>query len=251
MRGFIQRRVGLMRLAEWINCLRECYRLPATIWFERNETRRLRRQGATARARVACIVPTYHRPKQLRAALESILSQSEKDIVVIVVDDGGMDAPALPSDKRIVFLRLSKNIGIPGVVRNIGIKLSESDFLAFLDDDNTWEPDHLERCLGALMNGSDIAYSGVACRDNLGRHFRTISRPFDRSLLARESYVDSSAIVARRAIGVRFSQLRRPRGSNAHEDRELMFRLGARNKIVHVPHVTTNYFFHDNNYFIL
>ena len=114
-------------------------------------------------AQVATIVATYRRPELLRRAVRSALAQSIRDHVVIVIDDaGGLDE--LPGDPRLFSFSLSSNTAMAGVARNVGIRLSRSKYVAFLDDDNEWEANHLEVALGALEDSSlerrpDVVYT--------------------------------------------------------------------------------------------
>ena len=103
-------------------------------------------------ARVDVIVPLYNKGKYIRRTLNSILAQTWGDFEVIVVDDGSTDdGPAVVSacsDGRIRLIRQA-NQG-PGAARNHGIRLSNAPYLTFLDADDEWLPDFLERAIGAL-----------------------------------------------------------------------------------------------------
>ena len=88
----------------------------------------------------------------------------------------------------------------------------------FLDDDNEWEPDHLQTALAALEAGPPAERPGLvytALRRGLpdGRLVDVMSVPFDRRLLAREGFIDTNALVIRRVPGLHFSRLARPPGS--------------------------------------
>ena len=103
--------------------------------FEDAEVARLRRLlPARDRALVATVVATYGRPELLRQAVDSVLAQTMTDQVVIVVDDGSGELPELPLDPRLTVVSLSCNTKVLGVVRNVGIRLTDSDYIAFLDD---------------------------------------------------------------------------------------------------------------------
>lgn len=245
----VRRRIGLLRLREWRQRLATGYRLPAIWLFEQREVRRLRRElAALPRARVACIIPTYRRPAALLAAIKSVLAQEMQDFVIVVVDDGG-GLPPLPTDRRLAAVSLSRNIGIAGVVRNVGIRISNSDCVAFLDDDNTWSPRHLQVCLQALDQGADVAYSSVRRQTPLGELVDVVSTPFDRKSLARRSYIDTSSIVGVRDKDLIFSRLPRNGPSKTGEDWEIMFRFSRGHEVVHVPVTTVNYLVNPDSYF--
>jgi glycosyltransferase involved in cell wall biosynthesis len=87
------------------------------------------------------VVPTYNRARYLGKALESVLTQDCQDFEIIVVDDGSTDATpqvlASFADKiRIVH---QENQG-PGAARNLGVKNSTGEYIAFLDSDDFWFP---------------------------------------------------------------------------------------------------------------
>ena len=104
---------------------------------------------------VSVVLPTHNRVELLAGAVESVLSQTEQRFELIVVDDGSRDATpeylaALTSrDRRARSIRMETSRG-GGAARNEGIRLSEGDWVAFLDDDDRWLPTKLEKQLSAL-----------------------------------------------------------------------------------------------------
>jgi glycosyltransferase involved in cell wall biosynthesis len=102
-------------------------------------------------ATISCIVPVYNGARFLGAALDSILAQSLPPTEVIVVDDGSTDATVDVVDayaRHVQYVR-QENAG-PAAARNRGIGLASGDFLSFLDADDLWHPNKLERQLAAL-----------------------------------------------------------------------------------------------------
>jgi glycosyltransferase involved in cell wall biosynthesis len=95
--------------------------------------------------RISCIVPVYNGEKYLAEALESIFRQTLAAFEVIVVDDGSTDStPSVAGrDARVKYLRQA-NAG-PSAARNHGIRESSGELLAFLDADDLWHPEKLER----------------------------------------------------------------------------------------------------------
>lgn len=215
---------------------------------ERAEVERLRGTVDVPRARVTTIIPTYRRPESLVRAVRSALAQDVPDHVVVVVDDGA-GLPELPADDRLVAVSLSHNTARLGMVRNVGIGLARSPFLAFLDDDNEWHPHHLAVTLAALRGGADLVYTAVERVHPDGTPLDVLARPFDRRALAEESYVDANSIVVRNGPRVRFSRLPRSKATLPKEDWEFVWRLSRRGRTVHVPETTVRYVVNPESYF--
>lgn len=245
----VRKQIGFIPVLEWRNKLFMSHAVPRIYGRESNEVARLAATlGAPPSASVACVVPTYRRPDRVGSAVQSILNQTYRDLIVIVVDDGG-GLPPLPDDPRVFGVSLSKNFGIAGVVRNVGIRLTRSEFIAFLDDDNTWHPNHLQLCVDALTTGQDLVYTAIARRTASGRELDVVSAPFDRKTLINDAYVDTSAIVVKRSDGVRFSRLPRGRDTLPGEDWEFVYRLSRRAKVLHIPVVTVDYLINPESFY--
>jgi glycosyltransferase involved in cell wall biosynthesis len=217
--------------------------------FERAESARLGvfpKPGAT----VAVIIPTYRRPESLLRAVHSALDQTFTDVVLMIVDDGG-GLPTIPADPRITAVSLSRNTRTVGLVRNVGIRLSDSEFLAFLDDDNTWTPDHLATLVEVLRGTPELggAYTSIDRIEPDGRVRDSLSMPFDRQLLRNTAFVDMNALMLRRAARVRFSDLPRTGDRPPAEDWELVWRLSRHASFRHVARTTVRYTLNPNSYF--
>jgi len=107
-------------------------------------------------ALVSVIIPTTRRPLQLRRALDSVFAQTYGDLEVIVVVDGHnpetMAMLAAYDEPRLRVLQNDHAMG-PGPARNAGAETARGDWLAFLDDDDEWLADKLERQLaGASLD---------------------------------------------------------------------------------------------------
>lgn len=96
---------------------------------------------------VSVIISTYNRFELVNHAINSVLNQTYKDFEIIVVNDCSDDSRYDELEKRtdIKYFKLKERSGLPSVVRNFGIKNSNGDWIAFLDDDDTWQPEKLER----------------------------------------------------------------------------------------------------------
>lgn len=108
--------------------------------------------------RVSVIIPTYNRVDVLPRAIESVLSQTEDDFELIVVDDGSTDDTheflATYDDPRIRSVAHGTNQGA-NVARNTGLSEATGEYVAFLDSDDEWRPRKLERQLRQLERRSE------------------------------------------------------------------------------------------------
>lgn len=135
--------------------------------------------------KVSIIVPIYNTSKYLRTCIDSLLNQSEKDIEIILINDGSTDnsAEIIKSykDKRIVYIE-KENTGI-GSTRNIGISKSKGTYLMFIDSDDYISSNCVERMYNfAVQTNSDIVVSDFY-KDYSGR-LEVIKIPyFDSSSL--------------------------------------------------------------------
>ncbi|MFJ3912668.1 glycosyltransferase family 2 protein [Streptomyces vinaceus] len=219
--------------------------------FEDAETARLAAVlGSPPSALVATVIATHRRPEALRAAVRSALAQSLADQVVIVVDDGA-GLPELPQDPRLFAVSLVRNTATAGVVRNVGIRLTRSRYVAFLDDDNLWEPDHLEQAVSVLEppGGPEAVYTALRRVLPDGSERDVLSVPFDRRRAAHEAFLDTNAFVARRTRSLYFSRLRRTPEVLPREDWELVRRYARRHEVRHVPRATVRYLVNPESFY--
>jgi glycosyltransferase involved in cell wall biosynthesis len=105
-------------------------------------------------APVSVIIPTYRDGEVLWRALSSVENQTLQPAQIIVVDDGSSDGNAeaicrASSLKNVQLIVLEKNLG-PGGARNAGIEASREPFVAFLDADDEWHPEKLERQMSVM-----------------------------------------------------------------------------------------------------
>lgn len=204
-------------------------------------------------ADVTVVIPTYKRPGLLSLAVASVAQQDfDGDLRVIVVDDAGGQVPDEVHRHALVdVVTLRTNIGVAGAVRNVGIRLTDSPLLAFLDDDNEWEPGHLSSSVAALSAHPEASASTTlfAVVDAGGHTLRLSGGVYDASRLRHGNYIDTSTIVLRRHPALLFSRLPRRRGSYRIEDWALVRAARRHGPVVHVPRATVRYREHGGSYF--
>lgn len=120
---------------------------------------------------VSIIIPSYNRRILLERAIISVLKQTFSDWELIVVDDASTDESSKYIknlyDPRIFYIKNSKRLGAQAS-RNIGLKQSIGEYIAFLDSDNEWLPNKLQEQLDIFKkenNSIGIVYSYVYVKD--------------------------------------------------------------------------------------
>jgi glycosyltransferase involved in cell wall biosynthesis len=100
---------------------------------------------------VSVVIPAHNAERYLAAAIDSVLAQTRAPHQVVVIDDGSTDGTpgVAKSYAGLVACHRQQNAGI-GATRNRGVALSQGDYVAFLDADDLWEPDKLERQLAVF-----------------------------------------------------------------------------------------------------
>jgi len=102
---------------------------------------------------ITIVLPTHNGVRYLRQSVESCLSQTHRELELIVVDDGSTDGTpemiASFDDPRIVRVRNAPNLGLPASL-NVGFTRARGDYLTWTSDDNWYELNALERMLDFL-----------------------------------------------------------------------------------------------------
>jgi len=132
---------------------------------------------------VSIITPSYNAEKYLARTIESVLGQTFQDWEMIIVDDQSPDnanqliEQYCQQDGRIKLLHLEKNSGA-AVARNTAIEAAKGRYIAFLDSDDLWLPDKLEKQVQFMLD-QDIAFSFSAYEkiDETGNVFGTVGVP--------------------------------------------------------------------------
>lgn len=127
---------------------------------------------------VSIITPTYNSEKFISATIQSIQNQSYSFWELLIIDDGSTDktieiiSQFSKADPRIKTILLEQNQGT-GIARNTGVTQANGRFIAFLDADDLWRPNKLERQL-AFMKNNDLpfTFSYYDCIDEEGMSLR-------------------------------------------------------------------------------
>lgn len=109
---------------------------------------------------VSVIIPTYNAEKFIERTVSSVRKQTYTNWELIIVDDASTDGTVQilenlqRIDSRISIVCFSKNSGGPARPKNFGIKESRGEFVAFLDHDDEWFPEKIEKQINFLLKGN-------------------------------------------------------------------------------------------------
>lgn len=116
---------------------------------------------------ISVIVPAYNVEAWIKNCLKSVCDQTYRDLEIIVIDDGSTDRTGeiidlyAKKDPRIIAIH-QKNSGLVAV-RELGIQISNGQYIGFVDGDDTIEPDMYERLLTNAINyQADISHCGMS-----------------------------------------------------------------------------------------
>ena len=186
---------------------------------------------------VSVIVPVFNGAATVSRAIDSVLSQTFRDFELITIDDGSTDGSGevlarYGAQARIVS---RPNRGT-SAARNAGIALSRGEYIAFLDADDVWRPEKLEKTVPALAVRPDavLVYSAFDVVDGSGT-------PIDPTILTgeRPNPLPSTMVIRRDsllAVGCFDERLR-----SYHEDRYLCMMLSEKGAFVFVREVLASY----------
>lgn len=203
---------------------------------------------------VSVILPAYNADSTIRSTIESILEQTFPDFELIIIDDGSTDDTADVvhqfGDKRIIYLYQSNHERAEA--RNNGIAKSKGEFIAFLDADDLWLPEKLNKQMWLMQNNPkvglvycDLFYFDDETGENLILYSRTASLHRGRvsiELLLENNFIKSPTPLIRREI---FNQVGLFDTSLIPcEDWEMWLRIIAKNPIDYIDEPLARYRVH-------
>jgi len=209
------------------------------------------RAAGARRADVAVVIPVYNGRKYLRETIESVLGQKLPPAEIVVIDDGSTDGSAEVAREFEPHLRLvvRANSGV-SATRNFGASVTQAAWLAFLDQDDLWDPDNLARQTAEIARhpDADVCYAGrrLLYREAGSEAFTLMPMPpmpqpgsIHSLLLERCPFSPCSALIRREtftAVGGFDGR------HNGAEDWDLWLRLSFHGaKFVSCPHPLVQY----------
>lgn len=199
---------------------------------------------------ISVIIPAYNSADFLQEALDSVLSQTYPNLEIIVVDDGSMDntveviVPYVEA-KKIIYLK--KENGGPASARNLGIRKSTGEFIAFLDADDVWAAEKIEKQLPLFENPKiGLVFS---------RRFFLPENDLDSSVLFSggvtqklivTNFITNSSVIMRRSTYDQAGPFREEKDFIAIEDYEFWLRVSLLCQFAYVDEGLVYYRIHAN-----
>jgi glycosyltransferase involved in cell wall biosynthesis len=160
--------------------------------------------------KISIIMPTWNRLTTLPHAINSVLAQVYINLELIIIDDGSTDGTAgfmdlflnqydQHSSIQIIYKRFEK-IGV-SAARNAGINLASGELIAYLDSDNQWHPTFTQRIITHYQQSQfESAYTAVNLIHTNGEGDFTLFRPFCRTEMLYQNYIDLNCFVHRKTL---------------------------------------------------
>ena len=199
---------------------------------------------------VSIIIPTFHGTENLKRAVDSALAQTWKSIEVIVVDDNGPNDPfragtedimaRYAKDERVKYLKHPSNKN-GAAARNTGMAAAQGVYISFLDDDDCYTADRIEKCVLCLKEHPEcdgVMSSVLQVKGGLCINVAVIQLEEDmkRALMLNKSLMGSGSNLfitqkAAKIVGGFDERFRR------HQDTEYMIRFFRSFKIQVIPEI--------------
>jgi len=258
---YLGARLGLLRfraltLDPEVRAVEAYWRLAAQDFATRSPARLIAEMGGTPERvavdqgpTISVVVRTKDRPQLLAEALDSLAAGTYRRAEVVVVNDGGC-SPELPAGYPLALRKvdLGTNQGRARAA-NAGVAAATGELIAFLDDDDLCEPEHLATLAGLVRGaGVRVAYTDAAvgiyepdaaagwrCRERRLPY----SRDFDADLLLFDNYIPFNTLLIDRRLFAEVGEF--DPEFPFFEDWDLLIRLAARTRFHHLSRVTCEY----------
>ena len=203
-------------------------------------------------------IPSYNHAKFLGIALASAVKQSYVNLEIIVVDNYSTDETdevlASFNDPRISIIKV-RNGGSIAASRNLVLKASQGEWIAFLDSDDWWNINKINACAHYFSSGIDLIYHNLITVDENGNnslkkniHSRKLKKPVFRDLLIKGNTIATSSVVVRRSILTKIIGMKEGKEMIGIEDYNTWLQIAQiTDGFKHISENLGFYRIHDNN----
>lgn len=190
---------------------------------------------------ISVIIPTWNSEKTVLHAIKSCLNQTLPPFEVLVCDDGSTDNSEVLvkqiQDKRVVWIA-GDHSGIPAMVRNKGIKVSQGEWIAFCDSDDEWLPRKLEKQFYEMISSGLLASSTNALRRTrgfiLGKYLKRKKRTISFKDLLNVNDVICSTAIIHSSIPKKIGGFPEERTYRGFEDYAYWLRISTKTDFVYI-----------------
>jgi glycosyltransferase involved in cell wall biosynthesis len=207
----------------------------------------------TLRPGITVLIPAYRAQATISRALASVRAQTLQPDQILIIDDGSPEAlfvdAELAGSIALSLIRLPQNLGSSGAL-NSGIARVETQWIAFLDADDSWHPDKLARQMACAARCSDavLIATGLRFLDTVGRCVIDVATaPLPENHDDRLASLMADCVIGKPTVLARTDVLRAVGGFDENliigEDQHLWLRIAADHRVDIVPDILT--FAHD------
>ncbi len=190
--------------------------------------------------KVSVIIPLYNGESYIARSIQSVLDQIYQDFEIVVVDDGSTDGGAEVvrsfNDERIRLVQ-QENAGV-AAARNRGIREAKGQWIAFLDADDEWKPEKLDRQMDCLEKHPDVKWAGcfyeIWKKSRQERVFQGLNpRYYSRENVVQDVFLLRKNSIPISTIGIIIKKEELEKAGvfdetlKVGEDRELWIRIGV------------------------
>lgn len=207
--------------------------------------------------RVSVVIGAYNCADFIEETIKSVIAQKFTDWELVIVDDGSSDNTCVKieavKDSRIRLIRLTGNSGRPAVSRNTGIRASRGEFIAFLDHDDIWMPDKLQKQVAVFDKDKDAYLVYSKCIVKEGDKVTAVSPENPRAghifkeLFLSYNMFPCSTVMIRNRKDTQPYLFNEDKELAAIEDYDLWLRIAYSKKIAFVAEPLTIYRLHGTN----
>ena len=173
---------------------------------------------------VSVIMPAFNAEKYIEQAIKSVLDQTYSNLELIVINDCSSDKTEeiidkfVLQDKRVKKYNNSSNLGV-SKTRNFGISIAEHDLIAFLDSDDIWKSNKLQKQIEIINNNSDfnLVFTGSQFINQDGEkldYILNVPEKISYKELLKQNVISCSSVLAQKSL---FDEIKMP-SDDMHED---------------------------------
>jgi len=203
---------------------------------------------------ISIIIPTFNHAQYLERCLKSIENQTINNFEIIIIDNHSTDNTKTVVNKfkhlQIKYL-LIHNEGIYAKSRNLGIKHSSGDIIAFLDSDDWWKENKLFECYKIIKRGYDMIYHDLEAFDHNNKKKqnlkgRILKDPQFKDLIIKGNQINNSSVVIKKIILENINLINENEKMKAAEDYNTWIKVCLNNyKVFYLNQNLGYYQFHD------